>query len=427
MKKRSILLVLLVFLVSLLSFASGVNNVIFFIGDGMGANHMLLASYLEGYELTMMKAPYTGYALTYSADSNVTDSAAAGTALATGYKTNNGMIGILPNGEIVSTISEVLAKEGYKTGIIATSRITHATPASYYGHVLDRDDEDKLAEQLVNSNLSVVLGGGSKNFNPTTRKDGKDLIAVAKENGFDYITSKQELNSYSGDKVLGLFNSNHMNSVTERSDNEPLLPEMTAKALEILSKKGTPFFLMVEGSQIDWEGHDNDVYGVWKEVVELDQAVKVALDFAKDHPDTLIIVTADHETGGLGLSTGSPMNLEMVRSYQKTTDWIIANSSTSSKLKENVKKFYGYELADNELKYVENSSNKIESLSEVISKKANMGWTTHDHTGALVPILAFGSGSEEFTGIMDNTEFPKKIAYLLEVTFPDLIQIVPQN
>ena len=158
------------------------------------------------------------------------------------------MIGILPNGEIVSTISEVLAKEGYKTGIIATSRITHATPASYYGHVLDRDDEDKLAEQLVNSNLSVVLGGGSKNFNPTTRKDGKDLIAVAKENGFDYITSKQELNSYSGDKVLGLFNSNHMNSVTERSDNEPLLPEMTAKALEILSKKGTPFFLMVEGS-----------------------------------------------------------------------------------------------------------------------------------------------------------------------------------
>ncbi|HOP34278.1 MAG TPA: alkaline phosphatase, partial [Defluviitoga tunisiensis] len=363
MKKRSILLVLLVFLVSLLSFASGVNNVIFFIGDGMGANHMLLASYLEGYELTMMKAPYTGYALTYSADSNVTDSAAAGTALATGYKTNNGMIGILPNGEIVSTISEVLAKEGYKTGIIATSRITHATPASYYGHVLDRDDEDKLAEQLVNSNLSVVLGGGSKNFNPTTRKDGKDLIAVAKENGFDYITSKQELNSYSGDKVLGLFNSNHMNSVTERSDNEPLLPEMTAKALEILSKEGTPFFLMVEGSQIDWEGHDNDVYGVWKEVVELDQAVKVALDFAKDHPDTLIIVTADHETGGLGLSTGSPMNLEMVRSYQKTTDWIIANSSTSSKLKENVKKFYGYELADNELKYVENSSNKIESLS----------------------------------------------------------------
>jgi alkaline phosphatase len=218
-----------------------------------------------------------------------------------------------------------------------------------------------------------------------------------------------------------------MNSVTERSDNEPLLPEMTAKALEILSKEGTPFFLMVEGSQIDWEGHDNDVYGVWKEVVELDQAVKVALDFAKDHPDTLIIVTADHETGGLGLSTGSPMNLEMVRSYQKTTDWIIANSSTSSKLKENVKKFYGYELADNELKYVENSSNKIESLSEVISKKANMGWTTHDHTGALVPILAFGSGSEEFTGIMDNTEFPKKIAYLLEVTFPDLIQIVPQN
>lgn len=426
--RKNIFMVTLVLMFALFSFATEVKNVVFFIGDGMGINQLLLASYLEGSELSMMKAPYTGYALTYSADSNVTDSAAAGTALATGYKTNNGMIGILPNGEIVPNITEVLAKEGYKTGIIATSRITHATPASYFGHVLDRDEEDKLAEQLVNSSLTVVLGGGSRNFEPDKRSDGKDLISVARDNGYDYITSKQELNSYCGDRVLGLFSSSHMNSVTERTDKEPLLPEMTAKALEILSIDGSPFFLMVEGSQIDWESHDNDVYGVWKEVVELDQAVKVALDFAKENPDTLVIVTADHETGGLGLSTGGyTMDLEMIRNYQRTTDWVAANSKNSSELKSNVKKYYGFDLTDNELKYVESSSNKIEALSELISERASVGWTTHDHTGATVPVFAFGPGSEEFTGVMDNTELPIKVAELLGVPLIDPVVLVPNN
>jgi alkaline phosphatase len=426
--KKGILLVMLVLVVSLLSFAGDVKNVIFLIGDGMGPNQMLLSAYLEGRELYMMQLPYTGYAITYSADSNVTDSAAAGTALASGYKTNNGFIGMLPEGEVVPTIAEVLAEQGYKTGVIATSRITHATPAAYYGHSNDRDAEQVLAEQLVNSNLTVALGGGWNYFDPTRRADRKDLISVAKGNGFDYITTKQELMAYSGEKVLGLFASSHMNSVTERTPAEPLLPEMTAKAIEILSKDDAPFFLMVEGSQIDWEGHDNDVFGIWKETVEFDEAVKVALDFAKENPDTLVVVTADHETGGLGLSTGGyTMDLEMVRKYQKTTDWVVANSQNMEELKSNVKEYYGFDLSEEEVAYLEAAGNKIEALAEITSARASIGWTTHDHTGALVPVLAFGPGAEEFVGIMDNTDLPRKIASLVGVELSYPLVNVPNN
>ena len=426
--KKGILLVMWVLVVSLLSFAGDVKNVIFLIGDGMGANQMLLTSYLEGRELYMMQMPYTGYAITYSADSNVTDSAAAGTALASGYKTDNGFIGVLPNGEVVPTIAEVLAEQGYKTGVIATSRITHATPAAYYGHSNDRDAEQVLAEQLVNSNLTVALGGGWNYFDPTRRADRKDLISVAKGNGFDYITTKQELMAYSGEKVLGLFASSHMNSVTERTPAEPLLPEMTAKAIEILSKDDAPFFLMVEGSQIDWEGHDNDAFGIWKETVEFDEAVKVALDFAKENPDTLVVVTADHETGGLGLSTGGyTMDLEMVRKYQKTTDWVVANSKNMEELKSNVKEYYGFDLSEEEVAYLEAAGNKIEALAEITSARASLGWTTHDHTGALVPVFAFGPRAERFVGIMDNTDLPRKIASLLGVELSYPLVNVPNN
>jgi len=426
--KKGILLVMLVLVVSLLTFAGDVKNVIFLIGDGMGSNQILLTSYLEGRELYMMQMPYTGYAITYSADSNVTDSAAAGTALASGYKTNNGFIGMLPNGEVVPSIAEVLAEQGYKTGVIATSRITHATPASFYGHVLSRNEEDKLAEQLVNSNLTVALGGGWRNFDPTRRADRKDLISVAKENGFDYITTKQELMDYSGEKVLGLFASSHMNSVTERTPAEPLLPEMTAKAIEILSKDDTPFFLMVEGSQIDWECHDNDVFGMWKEIVEFDEAVKVALDFAKENPDTLVVVTSDHETGGLGLSTGGyTMDLEMVRKYQKTTDWVVANSKNTEELKSNVKEYYGFDLSEEEVAYLEAAGNKIRALAEITSARASLGWTTHDHSGALVPVLAFGPGAEKFVGFMDNTDLPRKIASLVGVELSYPLVNVPNN
>lgn len=422
--RRFLLVFVLLLIVSLLV-ASGVKNVIYMIGDGMGINHVLLTSYLEGRELYMLQAPYTGFVLTFSANSNVPDSAAAGTALACGYKTNNGMIGMLPDGKVVTNIAEIAAQYGIKTGIVATCRITHATPAAFYGHVSSRRDENTLAEQLVDSYLTVAFGGGWRHFVPTggKRKDGKDLIAIAKANGFDYITTKTELLNYDGDRVLGLFSYSHLKAASERTGEEPMLPEMVEKALEILSKDDSPFFLMVEGSQIDWEAHGNDVYGLWKEIVEFDNAVKVALDFAKEHPNTLIVITADHETGGLGLSTGGyTMNLEKIRKdYTKTADWIVSNFGDSDEeLKEAVKTYFNVELTDEDLAYYHEEKAKSfngagNAIGRILSNKAQIGWTTHDHTGGAVPIFAFGPGAELFSGVHDNTEIPNLIAYLLGI------------
>ena len=416
---RKFLTILLLALV-VLAFCSA-KNVIYLIGDGMGINHLILTQYLEGKPLTILKAPYTGFVLTYSANSNVTDSAAAGTALACGFKTNNGSIGILPDGTTVPSIAEIAAMNGIKTGIVVTCRVTHATPASFYGHVLSRSDENTLAEQLVESPLDVVFGGGWRHFIPEggKRKDNKDLIAAAKDNGFDYITTREEMLSYSGDRVLGLFASSHLSPASERSGSQPMLDEMVAKALEILSKDGKPFFLMVEGSQIDWEAHGNDVYGVWKETMEFDRAVKVALDFLAEDPNTLIVVTSDHETGGLALSTGGyTFDIEKLRGYTKNTDWLASQSGGDyEKLRELVKTHCGAELTDEDIAYIKEESTKssygfANGIGRVLSTKAQIGWSTFDHTGGPVPVFAFGSGAEHFTGVFDNTELPRLIAHL---------------
>jgi alkaline phosphatase len=431
--KRFMMFVFIITLISVLAIAQGyVKNVILLIGDGMGINQVLLSSYIEGRVLNMMKAPYTGYVITYSANSNVTDSAAAGTTLASGFKTNNGFIGVLPDGTPVPTIAEIAASKGINTGIVVTCRVTHATPGAFYGHTNDRNAELVLAEQLVESPLKVVFGGGWSYFLPDTkggrRKDGKDLIELAKNKGFDYITTKTELLNYDGERVLGLFASSHMSAVTERKPEEPLLPEMTKKALEILSKDGKPFFLMVEGSQIDWECHGNDIFGVWKETIEFDDAVKVALDFAEKNPDTLVVVTADHETGGLGLSTGDyTFDIEKIRNYKKTADWIAANWDKKSpdELKKLVKEYFNVEFTDDEVEYVIAEAGKSRygagnAIGRLLSNKAQIGWTTFDHTGATVPVFAFGPGAENFTGILDNTEIPRIIGRLAgyPLTYP---------
>jgi alkaline phosphatase len=429
MKKLLLIMLLSLMLVTLV-IAGYTKNVILLIGDGMGINHVLLTSFIEERELHMMKAPYFGSATTYSANSNVTDSAAAGTSLSTGFKTNNGMISILPDGTIVPTIVEIAAKYGVKTGIVSTCRVTHATPASFYGHVEDRDYENELAEQLVNSPLDVVLGGGWRHFVPTggSRTDGKDLITFARAKGFDYITTKSELMNYEGDKLLGLFSSSHLDAVTERSGEQPLLPEMTEKALEVLSKDGDPFFLMVEGSQIDWEAHGNDVYGVWKETVEFDNAVKVALDFAEKHPDTLIVVTADHETGGLGLSTGDyTINLEKIRNdYTRTADWLFYNHGDSiEELKSAMKRYCNVEMTEEDVELYKRMSAESyyggpNSIGTILSNHVDVGWTTYDHSAAPVPVFAFGPGAEKFAGIYDLTQIPRMIGQLAgyEMIYP---------
>ena len=336
-----------------------VENIIYMIGDGMGVAHISSAQIAQDYEpLNMERAHYVGLAKTYSANSRITDSAAAGTALATGYKTNNGMIGVTPDSLPHPSIREKAEKAGMTTGVIATYPVTNATPAAFVAHVDNRYKEDEIATYYISNEVDVFMGGGSKRFDQ--RADSLNLFDTLRERGYTIAFDLGELGGISEGKVALLPTEDSMPSYLDgRGD---FLPNATAKALEILEGNAraekTGFFLMVEGSQIDGKAHGHDLEGMIAEIRDFDNAVKVAFDYADTHPGTLVVVTADHETGGLTIVNGN-------RSF---------------------------DLHDHQVDYA---------------------WTTGGHTGGMVPIFAYGTGAENFSGVFENTDLPKIMCRLL--------------
>jgi alkaline phosphatase len=366
--------------------ARKVKNVILCIGDGMGLSQVALARVKAaglGGKLTMERLPVTGLVRTHSADSCVTDSAAAATALASGVKTKNGMVGMTPDEQAYCTILEAARDKGMATGLVVTSTITHATPACFAAHVKARAQEDKIAEQLLANKVNVLFGGGRKFFLPrsnrdSARKDALDLLAAAKEAGYLYLETADELSSAHGPYVLGLFQLGPLKTTAP----EPSLALLTQTAIQILTRdveaggpksesagtSGTQpraptrkrgFFLMVEGSQIDWTCHANDAKGTVRQTLLFDQAVAAAVEFALRDGNTLVLVTADHETGGLTLIGGG-----------------------------------NEDKGDTEL---------------------TVRWSTKSHTGTPVPLYALGPGAAQFAGVWDNTDIPRKIARLLDI------------
>ncbi len=348
-------------------------SVILLIGDGMGANHIALARHRavgRGGRLWMETLPVAGLVRTYSADNAVTDSAAAATALACGVKTNNGVLGIDANGKVYSSILEVLSKKGWRTGLAATSTITHATPAGFASHVSSRAKEEQIARQMLDSRVDILFGGGRKYWLPAAiggaRSDGANLLKQAKSAGWQIIDAKQQLDALLPCPAIGLFADDALTTY----DPEPAIAEMTAAAIKLLSAENKDwfapepkFFLMVEGSQIDWACHKNNADNCVRQTLLFDLAVKEALDFAGRDKQTLVIVTADHETGGLVLT------------------------------------------------------------ADKNGKEITARWKTKDHTAADVPLFAFGPGCGKFSGCIDNTDIPKKIADLLNLAdFPKVLE-----
>jgi alkaline phosphatase len=345
-----------------LSVEKEVKNIILLIGDGMGLGQVTLAQLSavgKDGVLNMERFPFTGIMKNHSADSLVTDSAASATAMACGIKTNNGMVGMGPYGKKYISILEAAKGNSMSTGLIATSSITHATPACFGAHVKSRDNETAIAKDLIENDINVLFGGGRSFFLPEEdggeRSDGLDLIEEAQKHGYVYITSSEEISSVSEPYVLGLFQDKELTT----QEDEPAVSELTTKAIKILNKNDNGFFLMVEGSQIDWASHDHNEKDMIKQTIDFDAAVKAAKDFAEGDGHTLVIVTADHETGGLV---------------------ILGNEE-------------GFEI-----------KNK---------------WTSREHSAMPVPVYAFGPGAYMFTGVYDNTELAKKMAYLLNINdFP---------
>jgi alkaline phosphatase len=289
------------------------NNIILFIGDGMGDAHRLAARWAavgETGTLSMDSMPAGGWAMTGAADNPITDSAAAATAMASGVKTDNGVVGMDAELNIVSTLLEEAKKRGKTVGLVTTTQLSHATPAAFAAHVANRNLMTDIAEQIMDAEVDVLLGGGEDEFLPASeagcfpevgeRTDGRNLIDEAISAGYTFVCDPVALSTIdpiATVRLLGLFADEGMTRPFS-----PTLAGMTQKAIDILSKSSKGFFLMVEGGQIDWASHSNDAQAVISDTIELDKAVKLALAHAAANEDTLVIATADHETGGMQVS-----------------------------------------------------------------------------------------------------------------------------
>jgi len=459
MKRLSSKLLLLCTLVAALLFAGAVGalaagaakNVIVFIGDGMGFGAIQVSrNILMGPEgrFTFEQFPHTAIVTTHSLDNWVTDSAAAATAIATGFKTNNGMISMLPDGTVLPTILEAMQKAGKAVGVVVTNSVYDATPAAFTAHWNTRGGSEQIALQQFEKGLDVLLGGGRDQFLPAgveggKRTDGRNLLAEAEARGYDVVTDRRGLLAASGDRILGLF---HLSNMTYQLDkahvdtDEPTLAEMTAKALSVLAGKENGFFLLVEGSRIDHAAHGGDLRGVAAEMADFERAVAIAYEFAKRHGDTLIVVTADHDT--MGLSATEPLDYERLKEYKASPEFRAlqfkpaaeGNAFDEASIREVFATYAGiHDLTAEEIALIQSqfgqAAYKIGNIvGLVLASRANAGVVSADvqlksastggHTANPVPLYAFGPGAEQFGGVMDNTEIAAKVAAAANVEWP---------
>ena len=271
-----------------------VKNVILVIGDGMGENHIKITSLYYDMQLEINNTETCYYITTQSANKKVTDSAAAGTALASGVKTNNKMVGLTSDGRRVQNLSEYARSINKSVGIVTTALITDATPAAFSAHSTSRKNTDKIIKDQISFSPEVLFGGYNKNFS----------MNLFRNTSIKVITDKREFSNIGDEKsIFGLFNYDDIaNNVA--NEKSPTLLEMTKMSIEILEKNDNGFFLMVEGAQIDKKSHNNDIVGMIEHTKELDDTIRYIKDYVNNHGDTLLIVTADHETGGLVYDVG---------------------------------------------------------------------------------------------------------------------------
>ena len=320
-------------------------NVIYMIGDGMSLPEIYATMLATGNDLAFSQFPYSGIVKTKSASNEITDSAAAGTALACGGKTRNGMIGVTPDSIPMRSVLDVLAENGKTTGIVVTCYATHATPAAFYAKVPSRKEYETIAEQMMDcDNLNLMIGGGRWHFNQ--REDGRNLLEEMTQKGWTVYDTLANID-VTNKKYAVLVEEEHLPEISERGD---FLPRGVKTALETLEDSENGFFLMVEGSQIDFACHANDSAYMVDEVKDFSDAIQVAMDYAKTHDNTLLVVTADHETGGLTMK-------------------------------------------DPKGHYSDPGFN----------------YSTSSHTCLPVMVFAYGPGAEQFTGWMENSDLKGKI------------------
>ncbi len=331
--------------------AQEVKNIIFLIGDGMGLASASMMQLENNYEPTIFdSADNIALQKTYSLDNRVSDSAASGTALASGFKTNNTMLGQLPDGTNAESLMELAADKGKATGLVVTTYLQHATPGAFYAHVPSRHEYATISEQLLASDIDIAIGGGMAFFKERYNNRKKATKAIT-ESGFTLVESLDA--DMSGERILALLADKEIENRTG------YLAKATAAAIEHLDNNDNGFVLMVEGSLIDGMGHGNDAKGQQAEMRYFMEAIEVAVAYAREHTDTLVVVTADHETGGLAIISGNA----------------------------------DFNLSEQGVEYK---------------------WATGGHSGVMVPIYLYGTGAELINGVMENADLGKRLKELIQ-------------
>lgn len=402
--KRLSTAILLVMLTMLAAAASNqkAKYVFYFIGDGMGFTHVSIAEYYNGHTqgisgsrpLSFSLFPVLGWAVTHSESNLITDSAAAGTALATGSKTNNGMLGIAPDSLTqLRSIAYKIHDAGYKVGISSTVGLNHATPAAFYGHNVDRGNYYDIASEIPSAGFEIFAGGG---LIENTGKDGTLLPVydAIEDSGYTIAEGMSAFHEVKDDaEKIFLLQENGRDATElpyaiDKTDGDMTQADLVKACIDFLyTEDGNGFFIMSEGGKIDWASHANDTKTAILETISLSDAVAEAVRFYNEHPDeTLIVVTADHETGGLTMSWEEGYNV-----YFDKLDGI---SCSKDKV-----------------------SGEEKDEMDGTSHEAHLGWTTKDHSGTNVPVFAIGAGSMLFSGRMDNTQIPARICEAMNIDF----------
>ena len=446
-----------------------VKYIFYFIGDGMGTNQVLGAemyrSAAQGQALgrvqtLMSQMPYSGQISTYSASNGITDSAAAGTCLASGHKTNNGTLGLNAQGDTIYSIATELKKQGWGVGIMTSVAIDHATPGAFYAHVKDRNAYYQIGLQLSESGFDFFGGAGF--HHPQGKNDDlRNLYHIAEEKGYRIAWGKEQAHdilSYSDaeDKMVmvqqsdfpGDKHGDNLRYRIDRKEGDLTLAQIVETAIPFLEKRYERFFMMVEGGMIDYAGHSNDARTAIEEVWDMNEALQHAYTFYLEHPDeTLILITADHETGGMALGNSDyTLHFDLL-AQQKCSSWVLSDLfsqlfknnaaptweqvqaiyreqlgfwgavSLSDKEEQSLYSIYKQAVAQKS-KDTKTMYKSIHQLGDagiqMLNKKARVGWTSHSHTAHAVPVFAIGVGAERFSGWHDNTEIVPLIRKAIE-------------
>ena len=442
-------------------YAQQAKYVFYFIGDGMGVNQVNgTEMYLAEQEgrigvtpLLFTTFPVASVATTFSTTNSVTDSSAAGTALATGAKTYNGAIGMDDQKNVLQTVAEKAKKAGKRVGVTTSVSVDHATPAAFYAHQPNRSMYYEIALDLPKAGFDFYAGGGFLKPHTTfDKKKAPSIFPIIEEAGYTVargLDEYQEKATAAKKMVLIQKEGARPDCIPyaiDRKEGDLTLAQITESAISFLTKeKNKGFFLMVEGGKIDWACHGNDPATAFEEVIDMDNAIKVAYEFYKKHPkETLIVVTADHETGGLGLGTDKYELALKALTYQKQSQDELSRAITDlrkmrkainwNEVKELLAEKMGFwkelpltweqekmlrdEYEESFVKkhvvFEESLYARTEPLAvaakRVMSQIAMVGWTSPNHTAGYVPVYAIGAGSQLFMGKMDNTEIPQRIA-----------------